>query len=104
MCNDKIDHIMSLANECKLHSENACNTKHEKITSIAFIQQAFYCAKELEKIYYSDCKIAELMNFYKHFYFINEALLLETGLVEQDLKTLDELYYTLKQAIVYKQG
>ena len=102
MLKDKLEYILDLANECKNHVENACDPKISELIVTTFIQQAFYCAKQLEQIYYSDCKISELMTFYKHFYSLNESLLLKTGLVNEDVKTFGDLYYELKEVLTNK--
>ncbi|MCP1226742.1 hypothetical protein [Sebaldella sp. S0638] len=96
------DHILNLANECVLHSENSIEMIDINFNSaIQFLNEAFFCVKKLEDFYFSDFKNcnSELLDFCKHFYHFNEIVLKYSDNKEdihKELNNLKSLYDELK--------
>ena len=94
------DYILELASECIIFSKEALSIVPSQYTNGNFFMlQAFYCAKKLEEIYYTEWQNIQLLYFYREFHIFNKKYL-ANFLTRKDAKNefphLNSIYEQLK--------
>ncbi len=102
------EYILDLATECILHSENAYQPNPlipvEDDMAFLFLNQAFYCAKKIQELYYFEYKNTSLRLFYTQFYNFNKTLVIHgvfssNKKIKQEFERLKTIYLELKKEL-----
>ncbi len=92
-------YILDVAFDCINFSEKATKYFNPNFgTGLQLLNQAFFCAKQLQEFYYSGCLKDELYSFYHQFSVFNLAYLTEVkdkSNIEKELRLLAELHLKL---------
>lgn len=116
MDKELITYIFQTVSECNTFLECALRNKNDRMISMQFSNQAFFCIKQLQNLVYSnDLSTAHFNSYYQYFLFLNQALLENTldsqqltreyGILKSKCKDFeDNLNFIVKQDITASEN
>ena len=85
MDKELITYIFQTVSECNTFLECALRNKNDRMISMQFSNQAFFCIKQLQNLVYSnDMDTVYFNSYYQYFLYLNQALL-ENSIDKQSL-------------------